>query len=140
MTETAPSTFSSIVEPSLPKPSLKDPTSTNPQINDHLSLSNSLNGQSPGHHSIIDQPPTAKALLNGDSHPLRALCDSLHSQITTFLEEHFTSVRLQAVQAQTRHSLQIIQEALDSHPYIVPFHSSTLRPPQSSKTHLFSPS
>ncbi|KAL8932690.1 MAG: hypothetical protein Q9216_006727, partial [Gyalolechia sp. 2 TL-2023] len=60
-----------------------------------------------------NQTPTAQALQNGDSTSLRSLCATLHAQITAFLQEDVPTERLKAVQAQTRKSLAIIQEALN---------------------------
>ena len=54
---------------------------------------------------------------NGDTSALRQLCSALHSRITTFLQEDVKTERLKAVQAQTRRSLAIIQEALDKYGY-----------------------
>ncbi|KAL8854365.1 MAG: hypothetical protein Q9221_000852 [Calogaya cf. arnoldii] len=59
-------------------------------------------------------PPSAHApLQNGDSDSLRSLCTNLHSQITAFLQEDVETETLRAVQAQTKKSLAIIQQALD---------------------------
>ncbi|KAL8934352.1 MAG: hypothetical protein Q9211_005270, partial [Gyalolechia sp. 1 TL-2023] len=63
--------------------------------------------------TAINQVPKAQALQNGDSTSLRALCATLHARITAFLQEDVPTERLKAVQAQTRKSLAIIQEALD---------------------------
>jgi len=52
--------------------------------------------------------------IDGNS-ALRDLCARLHSQVTTFLQEDFKTERLRAVQAQVRHSLAVIQEALDKY-------------------------
>ncbi|KAL8896512.1 MAG: hypothetical protein Q9207_007670, partial [Kuettlingeria erythrocarpa] len=58
--------------------------------------------------------PVQHPLSNGSSPPtLRALCSTLHAQITAFLSEDVPTERLRAVQAQTRASLAIIQCALD---------------------------
>ncbi|KAL9126423.1 MAG: hypothetical protein Q9217_004515 [Psora testacea] len=54
--------------------------------------------------------------LNGEAHPLRTLCTELHKKIEAFLQEDIEEERLKAVQAQCRHSLSIIQEALDKYP------------------------
>lgn len=66
-------------------------------------------------HSSGAQPPP---LQNGDSDSdsLRSLCASLHSQITAFLQEDVPTETLRAVQAQTKKSLAIIQQALDRYP------------------------
>ncbi|KAL9597661.1 MAG: hypothetical protein Q9219_004988 [cf. Caloplaca sp. 3 TL-2023] len=63
--------------------------------------------------SATNDIPNAQSLQNGDSASLRSLCASLHAQITAFLQEDVSTERLRAVQAQTRKSLQIVQEALD---------------------------
>ncbi|MCJ1230736.1 hypothetical protein MMC12_007410 [Toensbergia leucococca] len=59
----------------------------------------------PSHH----QP------ANG-SDSLRALCSTLHAQITAFLHEDVQTETLRRVQAQTRTSLSVIQEALTRYP------------------------
>lgn len=61
-------------------------------------------------------PPVKQPLTNGDATPLRALCASLNAQVTAFLAEDVKTERLKSAQAQTRISLQIIQEALDNYP------------------------
>lgn len=53
---------------------------------------------------------------NGDSTPLRTLCADLHTRITAFLDEDVPTERLRNVQAQCRHSLSIISEALERYP------------------------
>lgn len=144
MTETAPSTF----PPSVDQPQIfKNVPPANLHVNEQFPTSpSSLNDQSRGDHPVTAPPPAVNVLSNGDAHPLRALCAKLHSQIEAFLDENVKSARLQAVQAQTRRSLQIIQEALDRYPYSIPL---SLRPPlplhypcplQSSNIYLFSPS
>ncbi|KAL8742031.1 MAG: hypothetical protein Q9190_005425, partial [Brigantiaea leucoxantha] len=52
---------------------------------------------------------------NGNDEPfaLRSLCATLHAQITAFLQEDVPTERLRNVQAQTRNSLTIIQNALN---------------------------
>jgi len=50
---------------------------------------------------------------NDDNSALRDLCAQLHSQVTAFLQEDVKTERLKAAQARTRHSLAVIQEALD---------------------------
>lgn len=62
-------------------------------------------------------------IVEGDSTPLRDLCTRLNAQITTFLHEDVKTERLKATQAQTRISLQIIQEALDRYPQVLHFHA-----------------
>ena len=57
-------------------------------------------------------------VLNGDSDSLRTLCAELHTKIEAFLQEDIKEERLKAVQAQCRHSLGIIQAALDRYPYV----------------------
>ncbi|KAL8772363.1 MAG: hypothetical protein Q9194_004630 [Teloschistes cf. exilis] len=64
-------------------------------------------------------PSIDRPLPNGDSASpsLRSLCTSLHQEITAFLQEDLsTETTLQAVQEQTRKSLNIIQAALDRYP------------------------
>ena len=56
--------------------------------------------------------------VNGDSHSLRSLCSELHQKIESFLQEDVEKEKLRAVQAQCRHSLAIVQEAIDRYPYI----------------------
>lgn len=56
--------------------------------------------------------------VEGDSTPLRTLCTRLNAQITTFLHEDVKTEKLKATQAQTRISLQIIQEALERYPQV----------------------
>lgn len=56
--------------------------------------------------------------VEGNSTPLRALCTRLNAQITAFLHEDVKTEKLRATQAQTRISLQIIQEALDRYPQV----------------------
>ena len=123
MTETASSTFSPSVAP---PQNFRNQPSANSCINDRFPISPSLNDPSRGNQSDIAQPSVVNVLSNGDSHPLRTLCAQLHSQVMAFLDEHFKSANLQAVQAQTRRSLQIIQEALDRYPYFNPFPPSFL--------------
>lgn len=67
--------------------------------------------------------PLSQAALNGDSSSLRALCSEIHAQVEAFLQEDVETERLRSVQAQTRNSLAVIQEALDN--YRSPF--STFR-------------
>ena len=70
---------------------------------------------------------------NGD-HPLRKLCTAVHDRIEAFLQEDVPTERLRKVQAQTRISLGIIQEALDRYRSIVPttpFHRYADTPPPS---------
>ncbi len=62
-------------------------------------------------HPENQQPPTP----HGHNSELRELCSNLHSQVTAFLQKDVETERLQAVQAQTRHSLAVIQEALDKY-------------------------
>lgn len=57
-----------------------------------------------------------KEPLTTDDTPLRALCASLNAQVTAFLDEDVKTEKLKFAQAQTRISLQIIQEALDRYP------------------------
>ena len=59
--------------------------------------------------------PLSQATLNGDSSSLRALCSELHAQVDAFLQEDVKTERLSSVQAQTRKSLAVIQEALDTY-------------------------
>lgn len=70
-------------------------------------------------HSETNSPQNHT--IEGDSTPLRALCTRLNAQITTFLHEDVKSEKLKATQAQTRISLQIIQEALDRYPQVTYF-------------------
>ena len=64
--------------------------------------------------AAVDAIPDAQSLTNGNSSAsLRSLCATLHAQITAFLQEDVQTERLKGVQAQTRKSLGIIQEALD---------------------------
>jgi len=49
--------------------------------------------------------------VNGGT-SLRALCSELHARIEAFLQEDVKTERLKRVQEQTRHSLDVIQEAL----------------------------
>ena len=65
-------------------------------------------------------------MQNGHVNPLRILCAQLHEQIEAFLQEDIQEERLKAVQAQCRHSLDIIQEALDRYPYVPVQHASDL--------------
>lgn len=118
MTETASSTFSPTVAP---LQNFTNHPHANSCINDRFPISPSLHDPSRENQSDIAQPPVEIVLSNGDSHPLQALCARLHSQVVAFLDENFKSTNLQAVQAQTRRSLQIIQEALDRYPYFNPF-------------------
>ena len=131
MTEAAPSTFTpAVVDPPLSKQASQTLSPAKQPLDDQPPISTLSNG---AHHSDIALPPAAKVLANGDnSHPLRALCARLHSQIKAFLEENTKNARLQAVQAQTRRSLQIIQEALDRYPYFPIFLSSFPSPPSLS--------
>lgn len=66
--------------------------------------------------SSLDPATPTPHLANGEHHPLRAVCISLHEKVNAFLTEDVETKRLQAVQSQTRASLQIIQEALDNYP------------------------
>lgn len=117
MTEAASTFSSSVAQPQ----NFTDHQPANSCINDRFPKSTSLNHSSRENQSDIAQPSAVNVLPNGDSHPLRALCAQLHSQVVAFLDENFKSAHLQAVQAQTRRSLQIIQEALDKYPYFDPF-------------------
>lgn len=67
-------------------------------------------------HSDTDFPQNHT--VEGERTPLRALCTRLNAQITTFLHEDVKTEKLKATQAQTRISLQIIQEALDRYPQV----------------------
>ena len=143
MTETAPSTFT----PSLDQPEIfNDLPPANLHINEQSPTGSSLADRSREQYLLTAQLPAVTVLSNGDSHPLRALCAKLHSQIQAFLDENFKCARLQAVQAQTRRSLQIIQEALDRYPYSTPFlyslliHPLRLYLPRNPPYRLFSPS
>lgn len=80
---------------------------TNGNALPHQPLANGHNDTSPQNHEV-----------EGDSTPLRALCTRLNAQITTFLYEDVKTEKLKATQAQTRISLQIIQEALDRYPQV----------------------
>ncbi|KAL8714326.1 MAG: hypothetical protein Q9220_001657 [cf. Caloplaca sp. 1 TL-2023] len=60
--------------------------------------------------------PNGDNVSSPSSESLRTLCTSLHHQITAFLQEDVPTETLKAAQAQTRHSLKIIQEALDRYP------------------------
>lgn len=64
----------------------------------------STNGQ-------IEQP-----INQGDSIPLRILCANLHAKVEAFLQEDVETEILRSVQAQCRHSLGIISEALERYP------------------------
>ena len=91
------------------------------------------NPTNPSHSILARGEPTCYALANGDTAqrsfangdatPLRTLCTRLNVQITTFLHEDVKTERLKSAQAQTRISLQIIQEALDKYPYALPLPS-----------------
>lgn len=118
MTEAASTTSFPAVDPLLPQTAFRTLSQANVHFDDKTPDGSSFHGE---YHSKTSQPPTAKALFNGDLLPLRALCAKLHSQITAFLDEKVQNVRLQAAQAQTRRSLQIIQEALDRYPYFTDF-------------------
>ena len=63
-----------------------------------------------------EQAPSGNSNGNVDPTPLRALCTDLHSQIEAFLQEDVETEVLRNVQKQCRHSLRIIQEALDRYP------------------------
>ena len=63
-------------------------------------------------HPELSEP----TITNTESHSLRALCDNLDQKIESFLEKDLEEPRLRAVQAQCRHSLAIIREALDRYP------------------------
>lgn len=52
---------------------------------------------------------------NGDSSAFRELCSKLHDQVNSFLLEDVKTVRLKAVQNQTRQSLGVVQDALDNY-------------------------
>lgn len=52
---------------------------------------------------------------NDDNSALRDLSAKLHLQVTAFLQEDVKTERLKAVQAQVRHSLAVIQEAIDTY-------------------------
>ncbi|KAI4231958.1 MAG: hypothetical protein LQ349_005271 [Xanthoria aureola] len=67
-------------------------------------------------HSSGAQPSLQNGDSDSDSDSLRSLCASLHSQITAFLQEDVPTETLRAVQAQTKKSLAIIQQALDRYP------------------------
>lgn len=84
----------------------KQITLTNGHALPHQSLAN-------GHS---DTDTSQDLIVECDSTPLRTLCIRLNAQITTFLYEDAKTERLKATQAQTRLSLQIIQEALDRYP------------------------
>ncbi|KAL9104553.1 MAG: hypothetical protein Q9163_000527 [Psora crenata] len=68
--------------------------------------------------SAADNEFPAPQVLNGEAHPLRLLCTELHTKIEAFLQKDIEEERLRAVQAQCRHSLDIIHEALNRYPYI----------------------
>ncbi|MCJ1451580.1 3'-phosphoadenosine 5'-phosphosulfate sulfotransferase [Mycoblastus sanguinarius] len=68
----------------------------------------------PAHAPV--QTHQQQPMSNGDSTPLRTLCAQLHEQITAFLQEDVQTEMLKNVQAQTRHSLGIISEALERYP------------------------
>lgn len=91
----------------------KQETLTNGHALPHQPLAN-------GHS---DTSPPQDPIAEGDSTPLRNLCSRLNAQITTFLHEDVKTERLKATQAQTRISLQIIQEALDRYPQVLHFHA-----------------
>ncbi|KAL8954092.1 MAG: hypothetical protein Q9222_000071 [Ikaeria aurantiellina] len=63
-----------------------------------------------------DKVPNGDTLPSQSSDSLRSLCTTLHNQITAFLQEDVQTETLRAAQAQTKHSLKIIQEALDRYP------------------------
>lgn len=66
--------------------------------------------------AAADTPvPLSQATLNGDPSFLRAFCSELHAKVEAFLQEDVKTERLRSVQAQTRKSLAIIQEALDKY-------------------------
>lgn len=127
MTEAVPPNFPP-VGPAHPQQTSKDHSVTTLSTNDLFNDNASFNSQSRANQSTTDHPPAAKVLANGDSNTLRILCARLHSRITAFLDENVKSARLQAVQAQTRLSLKIIQEALDRYPYYVPLLPSPPKP------------
>lgn len=56
---------------------------------------------------------------NDEPSALREICTKLHSQVTAFLQKDVETERLKAVQAQTRRSLAVIQEALDKYEYVI---------------------
>lgn len=94
----------------------KQETLSNGHVLPHQPLAN-------GHNDInLPQDP----IVYGDSTPLRALCTRLNAQIMTFLHEDVKTERLKATQAQTRISLQIIQEALDRYPQVLHFPSPVI--------------
>ncbi|MCJ1369001.1 hypothetical protein MMC20_000208 [Loxospora ochrophaea] len=55
---------------------------------------------------------------NGPPHTLPTLCSSLRAQVNAFLQEDVPTERLKRVQAQTRISLSVIQEALRRYEYV----------------------
>ena len=59
--------------------------------------------------------PLFQTAFNGDSSSIRALCSELHVKVEAFLQEDVKTKTLRSVQAQTRKSLAIIQEALDKY-------------------------
>ena len=91
----------------------KQETLTNGRALPHQPLANGHSETSPSQDPIVER----------DSTPLRNLCTRLNAQITTFLHEDVKTERLKATQAQTRISLQVIQEALDRYPQVLHFHA-----------------
>ncbi|KAK3174260.1 hypothetical protein OEA41_001504 [Lepraria neglecta] len=59
---------------------------------------------------------TEQPINQGDSTPLRTLCADLHAKVEAFLQEDVETEILRSVQAQCRHSLGIISEALERYP------------------------
>lgn len=55
--------------------------------------------------------------VNGTLSPLRALCSELHEKVFTFLQQKAETEILKNVQAQCRHTISIIHDAIERYPY-----------------------